>query len=264
MTTSMNNKEIKLTLIRFGLSEPEVTVYLLLTKGGLRTAGAISKITGLKRGQTYNILESLLSKELIHVSTTRGVKHFSTYSPDTLLDILKSQQNELEGLKNDLVKAVPLLKNFDPGLLSPSNVKFFRGIEGVKALYEDTLLNMKNETIYALGDFDTSFPKDNDLELHNWIWKYADRRASKNIYYFGIVNKSKSSDIAFKTRIKQKRKLKMLTGVDLPAEINIYKNKIAIMSSAKEMVGLLIEDQFIAQTLMNFHKSVWGLLPDYK
>ena len=79
----------------------------------------------------------------------------------------------------------------------------------------------------------------------------------------GIVNKSATSDLAYRRRIKQKRKMKMLQDVGLSVEMNIYGDKVAIVSSSRDMVGIIIEDAPIAETLRNFHQTVWGKLPDY-
>jgi len=108
------------------------------------------------------------------------------------------------------------------------------------------------------------FAEEKDKVLNDWVWEYATRRAKQGVKYLGIVNKSDFSDIAHKRRIKQKRKLKMFKDVYLPAEINIYGDKVAIASTYHDTVGLIIEDAPIAETLRNLHQAMWKLLPDYE
>ena len=55
----------------------------------------------------------------------------------------------------------------------------------------------------------------------------------------------------------------MIEGVDLQVEISIFGSKVAVLSTADEMVGVLIENDAIAETLRNLHKTVWSFLPEY-
>ena len=96
------------------------------------------------------------------------------------------------------------------------------------------------------------------------MWDYCQRRAKRGVTYKGIVNKSETTDLAFKRRKGERRVFKMLTNTDMTVEINIYGNKVAIISSSRDMVGLLIEDKPIADTLRNFHAAMWKKLPDYR
>lgn len=256
----MNTQNI---LKDFGLTEPEIKVYLALLELGSQPASVIAKKAGLKRGHTYNMLELLIQKGIVQEFTKDRIRYFSSRSPATLMSILEHREDQLEKLKQSLMQVIPNLEHiFNPLLVQPK-VRFFQGVEGIKEIYEDTI-RMPNQNIYGVGDFEYYFPENQNKELNEWIWNYASRRAKKNIWYIGIVNKSKMSDLAFRRRKKQKRKLKMLKGVYLPVEINIYGNRVAIASTHRDMVGLIIEDAPIAENLKNFHQSIWKFLPDYK
>ncbi|MBI4994884.1 hypothetical protein HZC21_04560 [Candidatus Peregrinibacteria bacterium] len=247
----------------FGLSEPEIKVYLASLELGSQPASIIAKKAGLKRGHTYNMLERMIQKGIVQEFTKHKVRYFNSRSPATFMSILEHRQDELKKLRQGLIQVIPDLQRiFNPLLLQPK-ARFFQGVEGIKEIYEDTI-RVKNQNIYGIGDFEYYFPEQKNKELNEWIWNYADRRAKKNIWYIGIVNKSYMSDLAYRRRKKQKRKLKMLKAVYLPVEINIYGNKVAIASTYRDMVGLIIEDAPIAENLKNFHQSIWKFLPDYK
>lgn len=254
-------EHLKRTLTRVGLSEVEQKVYLTVLRLGAKPVGAIAKAVGLKRGQTYNIVDELLEKGIVQEFTKSGVRQVTVNSPENLMVLLESREAELKTTKKLLSEAIPFLEIMQTPALSPSAVKFFRGVDGIRSLYEDTLT--VGEDIYAVGDFGATFPVEESKELNDWIWNYAKRRASAGIHYYGIINKSAHSDLAYRRRVAQKRSLKMLEGVSLPVEINIYGGKVAMMSSANEKLGLLIEDVHVAETLRNLHRAVWGGLPDY-
>jgi len=245
-----------------GLSEEEARVYLALLELGSQPASVAARKAGFKRGHTYNILHSLAGKGIVQEFIKGKTRSFTACSPASLISILENRRLDLENQKRTLTEALPDLERLrNPAAVQPK-VRFFQGVEGIKEIYEETLRGTEKE-IYAIGDFEHFFPKENNPELHEWVWNYCKRRAEKGIWYLGILNKSPTSDIAFKKRKAEKRKLKMLQGVDLEVEINIYGNTVAVMSSSKDMVGLIVEDKPTADTLRNFHKAIWQMLPDY-
>lgn len=255
--------DIKIALKEFGLTEPEIAVYLASLELGPQPASLIAKKAGLKRGHTYNMLELLIRKGIVQEFIKDKVRYFSSRSPGTLLSIIEHKEEQIEIQKQKLMQIIPMLEKISNPLLVQPKVRFFQGIEGIKEIYEDTI-RIPNQTIYAIGDFEYYFPENQNKQLNNWIWDYATRRAKKNIWYIGIVNKSKMSDQAYSRRKEQKRKLKMLTGIYLPVEINIYGNKVALMSTYRDMVGVIVEDAPITDTLRNFHQAIWKFLPDYR
>lgn len=258
-----NRTMIEQTLKEIGLSREEIQIYLAALELGSQPASIIAKKAGLKRGQTYNKLNLLIQKGIVQEFIKDKVRYFTTYSPKTLISILEHRGEEIENQKQKLLQAIPFLDKIRNPFLNQPKVRFFQGVEGIKEIYEDTI-RVKNQPIYAIGDFDYIFPANKNKELNDWIWSYATRRAKKGVEYIGIINKSEYSDIAFKRRKPQKRKMKMLQNVHLPVEVNVYGDKVAIMSTYKDMVGLIIEDKHIAETLRNLHQSFWNFLLDYK
>ncbi len=250
-------------LLGFGLTEPEMSVYLTLLELGSQPASIVAKKAGLKRGHCYNVLEALTERSIVQSIERHSVKYFTACSPSILLNFLDHRSEELAVKKRNLLEVIPDLERIRNPMTVQPKVRFFQGADGIKEIYEDTL-RVKNQPLYAVGDFDHYFPKEQDKELNDWIWRYCKRRAKNGIWYIGIVNKSPTTDFAFKHRAGEKRKFKMLQGVEMSVEVNIYGNKVAIISSSRDMVGIIIEDQPTADTLRNFHQAVWKMLPEYR
>ena len=245
-----------------GLSEAEAQVYLSLLAVGSQPASIAAKKSGLKRGHTYNVLAELMQKGLVQEFEKGSVRYFTAAPPQTLVSILGNREDDLQRRKRELMQALPELERIKNPLLLAPKVRFFQGIEGIKEIYEETI-SVPNQILYAIGDFEHFFPMENSRELNEWMWKYSERRARRGIAYYGILNKSTISDEAYRTRVKHKRKLKMLRGTDLSVEVNIVGDKVAIVSSSRDMVGLIVEDRPTAETLRNFHRAIWSVLPDY-
>lgn len=251
------------TLQLFGFSEEEVAVYIASLEFGTQPASIIAKKAHLKRGQTYNILSQLKDKGVIQEFTKNGVRQFSSQSPSTLLSLLSAREEEITVQKQKILQILPLLEKLRNPLITQPKVRFYQGVSGLKEVYNDTI-KTPNKTMYAVCDFDHTFPAEHSKELHTWLWNYTDRRAGRNVKFVGIVNKSKESDLAYKWRRKQKRTMKMLTDVYLPVELIIYGDKVALISTKEDMVGVIIEDKPIADMLRNMHQAIWPFLPDYQ
>ena len=243
-------------------SSDALRVYIELLSIGSQPASTIARKAGLKRGHTYNLLTTLQERGLVQEVTHRGIRFFSAAHPQTLVTILQGKQEQLDHEKRSLLSVIPELERIKNPLVVRPRVRFFQGSEGIKEIYEETL-SVPHAIIYAVGDFQHFFPAEQDPELNRWLWRYSERRAKKGIWYYGILNQSSVSDEAYRTRVKHRRKLKMLQGVDLPVEVNIVGSKVAIISTSKDMVGLILDDQPTADTLRNFHQAIWSNLEDY-
>jgi len=254
--------DIQKALAGFGLSVEEIALYVALLELGSQPASVLAKQASLKRGHTYNILARLMEQGIVQSHEKDGVKCFTGCAPESLLSMLERREEDLEKTKATLLDTLPLLQKLTHPLVLPPKVRLFQGTESMKEIYNDSLRHAEG-VIHAFGDFAHFFPKERSVELNDWIWRYCERRAKKGIWYEGIVNKSADSDFAFKKRREHKRRLKMLVGIDLPVEVNIYGNRVAIMSSSRDLVGLIIEDQPIADTLRNLHRTMWQMLPEY-
>ncbi len=261
-TMKLNDSTLK-ALAGFGLSDPELRLYVTLLELGPQPASVLAKKTGLKRGHTYNMLGLLIGKGIVQEFERDDVKYFTCCPPSVLISLLENRAEELDVRKRKLMHAIPDLERIRNPLTVQPKVRFFQGIDGIKEIYEDTM-RVKGQPLYAFGDFEHYFPREQSPELNDWMWNYSTWRAKNGNWYMGIVNKSPTTDAAYKRRAEQKRKFKMLKGVDLSVEMNIYGDKVAIISSSRDMVGIIIEDKPTADTLRNLHQAIWKVLPDYK
>lgn len=259
---TMNTDGILPLLEQLGLTHHQAKIYRASLEIGAQPASVIAKQTGLKRSHTYILLGQMKDMGYIQEFIKNGIRHFVSCSPATLLSMLTNRSQEIEARKEKLLQMLPSLDAIRNPLITQPKVRFYQGVEGLKEVYNDTIRE-KTDAIYALCDWEHLFPAERSKELHDWMWDYADRRAGKNIWFLAIGNKSPESDIAFRRGRKQKRKIRMLIGVYLPVELMIYGDKVALMSTKDDMVGVIIEDKAIAETLRNFHKAVWPLLPAY-
>lgn len=232
-------------LTKFGLSEKEAKIYLTCLELGTATVIDVSRKSGITRGSTYDILESMLDKG--YVSKIHHDKHmvFSPIDPE----ILKKRYHD--SLRN-FELAMPELKGLFHKHSKPK-VMYFEGIEGIKRVYEDTLTSTTDILNYA-----------NSMEIRKhwptYDHDYVRIRARKKIFLKGIAPDDdwgrtvKKDDKNFhrETRLLPSKEYKFTN------EINIYDNKVAITSFADELVGIIMESEKIADTQRDIFKMAWA------
>ena len=79
----------------YGLSEKETKVYIACLKAGACTANRISELADLRRGTTYDILESLKGKGIISSFKSGKKYQFQATEPKELLVLLKEKKHRL-------------------------------------------------------------------------------------------------------------------------------------------------------------------------
>ena len=255
--------ELYTTLNYLGFSEVETSVYTAFLKlGGARPASVVAKKAGLKRGHTYNILSSLQEKGLVQELIKNGIRHFTCSPPDAFLSIVEHRQKELDQKKNKLLSMLPLLESLQSDLNGSPQVRFYQGMEGIKEIFEDKLRT--GEDIFGVMDIRCSYSITNKkLIQQDWHSNFIERRAEMGLWYYGIIPRSGLADEAVYVQPNLKREIRVIDELELPAEINVYGNKVSIISTHREAVGVVIESQAVADTLKCLHQRVWPFLSPY-
>lgn len=246
----------------FGLASVEVSVYQATLALGARPASTIARKAGLKRGHTYNVLQSLMEKGIVQEFLKNGVRHFTCSPPKTLLSIVDRRAEEIASQKERLLRVIPFLEQMRNPLSSQPKVRFFQGVEGIKEIYED-MIRVPGQPIYAVTDIAYSWTFV-EGEAYEWLQNFISRRAERDVWWYGIMNLSPATDMALRTRKWIKREVRTVQNLDLRVEISVFGPKVAITSTHQEQIGVLIENDEIATTLRNMHQAAWHVLPEWK
>ena len=100
---------------KLGLSKRESEIYLALLKRKEFTAPEIGKVTSVSRNKSYEILQSLVKKNLCTEKYKNGVKVFSSVKPDIAL------QNIIATYEEDLNEKKKLTEKFREELIELHN-----------------------------------------------------------------------------------------------------------------------------------------------
>jgi sugar-specific transcriptional regulator TrmB len=253
--------EVESALRGLGLSESEVDVYKASLSLGPRPASIIAEKAGLKRSHTYNIISALQKRGIVQEIIKNGVRHFSCSPPSSLISLMDAQLCDLSQKKERLEAVIPKLLTMLGGISKQPRVKFYQGEQGIRDIFED-ILRTPNDGMYSIVDLQYSWSS-HDEDMRKWVKSFIARREEQDIWWNAIAVQSDTSNKELRRRSAGKRKVKMIQGIEIPAEVNIYGNKVALTSTSGEMIGVVIDNGPIVETMRNIHQFLWAMLPDY-
>ena len=244
------NTELKLVLRSFGFGDKESSVYFALLELGRGTVTEISRKAGINRTTGYDILASLATKGLVNISGKEPKQEYVTESPDALIRHLEEQSIQLSENIKKAKQIVPELKSMQ-AMENRPKIKFYEGIEGLKAVYEDTLTATESIRAYAAYE-------DMHTTLKDYFPSYYKRRAAKGIHGRGIVPRTPMAMERVKHNKEEDRELALVPKdmFDISPEIDIYDNKIMI-ASWREKLGVIIESKEISDAMKKVFELAW-------
>lgn len=238
-----------------GLTQNESNLYELLLRLGEVSIAALLKEATMKRPTAYKALYSLEKKGLVTKRDFNKKLYFRPEPPTKLLSLAESQYNELDRAKKNLQGVLPILTSAYVLSVEKPIVSIFEGVNGMKEIYEDTLIEAK--PIYALLQ-----PGAQEDELHTWLEQnYVKRRAKLKIPAFVIAATSGHTKEYLRRNEKEFRTVKIINSEQFPFrhEINIYGDKIALLHHRKgePLIGVVIKHPGIYQTMKAWFDVTW-------
>ena len=232
----MINKE---SLKNMGLTESESRVYLALLELGPSLAGSISRKTGIHRRNVYDLTERLIQKGLIGYILKNNRRLFEAANPERFREILEEKQKEL-------MESMGELKLLYGKTKEKQETNFYKGVEGLKTVFEDQLESSRE--ILIQGASQSAF------EILPFYFKWYDQdRVKKKIKVRIIASEKlgKKIPLAEIRYIPQK--------YANPLAINIYGDKVAIILWKKEPISIVIKNSEIAESYRNYFELMWKM-----
>ncbi|MBI2624478.1 BlaI/MecI/CopY family transcriptional regulator [Candidatus Parcubacteria bacterium] len=239
---------LELELKKLGLSDKEAKVYVALLEIGEGPVQEIAQKSGVNRATTYVILDSLMKQGIVSTVEKGKKTHYAAENPEALLRLFRLQEEEIKAKEKEFVSALPELQAiFNRAGVKP-RVRFFEGRESIEAVRRDVVKSRVDELV-TFGAPDEAFallpPAAND-ERHRLIAK-----------------------VKVRTLYTSKQGNKPLGGEyrELPAdryalsgEINVYGDKIAMISYREKPSGVIIESADLATSLRQVFNALWDRL----
>ncbi|MDO8424901.1 MAG: helix-turn-helix domain-containing protein [bacterium] len=238
-------------LQKLGLSDKESKVYLASLQLGPQPVQDIARKAGVNRATTYVMIEALTQKGLM-TSFERGKKrYFNAEAPDRLLSLLHVQVEELRDREREFSQVLPDLRAMLTSAGERPRVRFFEGPEGVRAMREEIAATDAKDlwvvTQVKLGthELSTAEHEEHDRKLRS-------KGITLHVLYTGTVAPEE---------IQQHptwnfREVPEGT-FPFKGEISVFGDKIYGFTYSGKIIGVIIENADLAETLRSTIRLAW-------
>ena len=239
----MQFEEIRETLKKIGLGHNESKIYLTLLKLGPSMAGKVAKEANIDRSAGYDSLKALIKKGLVSYAIEANRRTFAASNPSRLKEYLK----EKESLVDEVLENLKFMyKNTE----EKSQVNMFKGIKGLKTVFEDILENTKgkeNLVIDSSGLFVEKMPfyaphfikglERNKIKVRHIVRKEKEE----------ALHPSKTTNIRFFPKIVGESNI----------TTNIYSDKIALILWTDVPEAVIIKNKAAAEAYKSYFEILW-------
>lgn len=252
------DSRLELLFRHAGLSEKQAKLYRLLLSTGEEKAGTLTKKSGMKRGNVYALLDDLVARGLVTEKTNGTVTSYLPEPPNKLLSLIEAREKEVKVAKELAADLVPSLTGQYKSAVGKPVIQYFHGEDGLKTVLEDIYAAGKTEILGCVG---LEHPTE---DLYSYIIKRLVPLRIKR----GIKTIALNSD-SERVRELQKHDKEALRKIyicdpsvfPLPAEIDVFEDKIAFLSFARgDFTGVVIANHDFAVTLGSVFKQLFALL----
>lgn len=240
-------------LFRIGLTEGESKVYLALLELGSSTVGPIVKKAGVAYSNIYDILNRLIEKGVVSYIIRNKTKYFQAAGPSNLYDYLERKELELKHQKEMLTTLLPSLKKLQHMLPQPE-AEIFIGKKGLKAAYEKLFEALNKKDIFCFFYIHREVYGE---EADRFYWSAFGSFVKHNsVRTLGIANEEYRKSWFVKN---MKRFNMTMRYVPYPTagNIDIYQDKILLVSWLPEPIGFLIKSKSITDDFRTYFFEVW-------
>ncbi|MBI5530732.1 MAG: hypothetical protein HY918_04525 [Candidatus Doudnabacteria bacterium] len=243
-------QDVKQTLKEYGLEDAEASLYLAGLKLGEAGMSELAREAQIKRTSAYVIFQSLEKKGLMGSFKMRGRHKFVATRPDLLVS---QTEKELQDLKLILPQLNSLTQKKD----QRPQITYYEGKAGYFLASEESL-STANSTVYHIG----SISETHKVVGEDWdLNYYIPSRLKKRIRFKALYFKSQMPQSFLKSNHSELlREVRYLPETQIFGTSKlIYGNKVAIFSSQKELITVIIESPDIADGERKNFESFWQL-----
>jgi sugar-specific transcriptional regulator TrmB len=236
-----------------GLSPSQAELYEILIKNGPITANRLAQKSALSRTHAYKTLKELEVMGLVRKGNEK-VTVFYPVHPQKLRSLVEKREKIWLESKASLEPILgKLISDFNT-ISGQPGIRILEGISGIEELYED-ILNEKSP-IYLIRS-----PRDNDQpELKKIVADQVTEQAKLGIsakVIAPLMPNTPLKVIEGDEKNLVERRIVPREQFDIPAQIILYKDKVAITAYDKEIITTIIENSAIRKTFECIFNYIW-------
>jgi len=241
-------------LKQYGLDDREAALYLACLELGPSLVWRIARKANIKRTTVYLVAESLKQKGLLSEFRNKHGINYVAEPPEYLIENLKMRQQRIQGI-------IPELRALSNREITKPRITFYEGKEGIREVCDDSLRKENTEVLFmsSLVDIYKIISPNYDSE------HYIPARLNNKIKIRMLVSRNLYTEALAKKDEDELRETRFLPKeFRFTASQFIYQNKIAYVSSERELVGAIIESVDIAELERQKYEMIWNWLGSNK
>lgn len=234
-------------LRKIGLSEGEIKVYSALLDLGSSSVSELHGRIGMERRNIYDILNKLVEKGLVSYTEDNKKRRFQITHPKKILGYLDEKKKELEDYKDIVSKDLPEIIEKFKAKREGIRAEVFRGVEGLKAVWEDML---NYDSVYWIGA-----ARYTPIKFPLYFASWNRRRVKKKIKVYNLIKYELKGKITPWAHEKFKFLPKEFSGN--PTVMGLFGNKVSNFIFGEELFVFVIESKELSEGYKKYHKYLW-------
>jgi len=246
-------------LKQLNLSDIEAKLYLMLLQSGPASVRDLAQTVDIKRTTAYFYIDQLIDKGLI-MKLVRGSKKLVAASePESLQSLVEEKITNAKDVEKNFPAILKILTTNLPQMndASTAEVRYYKGVNGVKKIYEEALKAKELFSYVNIGDvvnffpenvfsFDKAFEKNKELKLYEFI---EDSPASHKLVK--ILSQNKRYNFKFLPK-----------GIQISAsDILLYEGNVAIINLRESTTGVIFQNKDYFDLSKKLFEHMWMTLP---
>lgn len=241
-------------LTRAGLDELESKTYTTLLSNGALTILDLSKKSGLKRTNLYNVLVALEKYGLVtKITENKKAKYFPN-DPRHVQELLKQQENNIDFAKNTFELILESLQSQYNLVSHKPVITYLEGVKGLQKLYDD-ILDTGKDICLIRSTYD-----DKREDVDKLVQKQITAQVKRSIHARVVGPLEEDA----KGRYTKYNEIRLVEEIfipkfpfNLPAQIVLYGTKVAIATIRKEIIITLVDNKEINESFRTLFEFVW-------
>ena len=235
-------------LKKIDLSDGEIKIYSTLVSSGAARVNKIHEATGIERRNIYDILNKLIEKGLVSYINENGTRLYNVGTPEKIMNYINEKENKLQEIKMEVEHILPELNNALSSRREEIYAEIYRGGEGMKTVFEDSL---NYPEIYWIGG-GRYMPK----MFPTWTANWTRKRIKRKVQVHYLARHEMREEVP-KPYGYEKMKFLPEEFSKSPVVIGIYGDKVVNYLFGKTILATVTKSKDLAESYKAYHKYLW-------
>jgi HTH-type transcriptional regulator, sugar sensing transcriptional regulator len=232
-------------LENLGFTHAESKVYLTLLELGPVKVGKIIEKSGLQSSTIQYTLISLINKGFVTYVLKGKIKIYQSVDPKIILKEYKEREKQFEDI-------IPLLEGKQKLVEEKQEAEIYEGWKGIHNLFNELIKDAKPGEDYYFYSVDVDEMNKRAMEF------FATRDAKRKEKRLNVKGLARSE---LKSYFKKRKNLEIkFADFPIPININLYNNKMVIVTWTDKPTGILIKSKQIVESQIKSFNQIWDKL----